>query len=129
MPQNLPLEHVHRFAQSRQAQCHPFALNSRTNCSRLLLVQGQHVEFQYRYESWVQLVSRRPLLRVDLKDFAGELNQEETSEGRWVFDGVDRITPRLHLEGGPTTSLSPDFILKRLEHHLATDPPAWNPYD
>lgn len=129
MPQNLPLEHVHRFAQTRQAQCHLFALNSRTDCFRLLLVQGQHVEFQYRYESWVQLVSRRPLLRVDLKDLAGELNQEETSAGRWVFDGVDRITPRLHLEGGPTTSLSPDFILKRLEHHLATDPPAWNPYD
>ena len=129
MPQDLPPEHVHRFAQRRQAQCHPFALNSRTNCSRLLIVQGQHVEFQYRYESWVQLVSRRPALRVDLKNLAGELNREETSEGRWVFDGVDRITPRLHREGSATTSLSPDFILQRLEHHLATGPPAWNPYD
>ncbi len=129
MPQDLPPEHVHRFAQSRQAQCHPFALNSRTDCSRLLIVQGQHVEFQYRYESWVQLVSRRPALRVDLKDLAGELNLEETSEGRWAFDGVDRITPRLHLEGNATTSLSPELIQQKLEHHLSTDTPAWNPYD
>jgi hypothetical protein len=110
-------------------ECHPFALHSRTNCTRLLIEQGQHVEFQYRYESWVQLASRRPPSRVDLKDLARELNLEETSEGRWVFDGVERITPRLHLEGSSTTSLSPDTIRRRLEQHLATGALAWNPYD
>lgn len=118
IPQDISLEHAHSYA-----------LHSRTKCSRLLIVNGQHIEFQYRYESWVQLVSRRPLLRVDLKEFAGELNRQETSQGRWVFDGVDRITPRLHLKGNPTTSLSPDFILNRLEHHLSTGLPVWNPYD
>jgi hypothetical protein len=118
IPEDLPAEHAH-----------PFALHSRTECSRMFIVQGQRVEIQYRYESWVQLVSRRPPSRVDLKELAGELNRVESSHGRWVFDGVDRITPRLHLEGSPTTSLSPGYILKQLEHHLAMDPPAWNPYD
>jgi hypothetical protein len=128
-PENLPTTVVHRFTQTRLAELHPFALHNRTKCSRLLIVRGQHVEFQYRYESWVQLASRRPPARVDLKDLAAELNQEETSGGRWVFDGVDRITPRLHLDGSPETSLSSDTVRQRLEHHLAVGPPSWDPYD
>ena len=129
VPQNLPARRIHRFAQSRLAECHPFALHNRTACSRLLIVQGQHVEFQYRYESWVQLASRRPPLRIDLSDLARELNQEETSKGRWLFDGVERITPRLHLQGSSTTSLPPSLIQRHLERHLSTGLPAWDPYD
>jgi hypothetical protein len=110
-------------------KCHPFALHSRTPCTRILLVQGKHVEFHYRYESWVQLASRRPPARIDLSKLALELNQEETSGGRWVFDGVERITPRLHLEGSATTSLPADTIQKGLEQHLSSGVPAWNPYD
>ena len=107
----------------------PIAIHSRTKCSRVLILQGQHVEFQYRYESWVQLASRRPPARVDLGALAAELNQEESSGGRWMFEGVDRITPRLYLEGRPATSLSHETILYRLEQHLATGKPAWDPYD
>jgi hypothetical protein len=94
-----------------------------------LLLQGPHVEFQYRYESWVQLASRRPPPRVDLTALAQELNQEETSGGRWAFDGVEQITPRLHLQGSTATSLRPEMIRRRLEQHLATGAPAWDPYD
>lgn len=129
IPEDLPSKPVHRFTQTRLAECHPFALHNRTNCSRLLILQGQHIQFQYRYESWVQLVSRRPPPRVDLNDLARELNQEETSGGHWVFDGVEQITPRLHLEGRTRTSLSPEDIKRRLERHLTTGLPAWNPYD
>jgi hypothetical protein len=109
--------------------CHPFALHNRTLCTRLLLLRGRQVEFRYRYESWVQLASRRPTPRVDLAALADELDLEETSGGRWVFDGVGEITPRLHLEGSPATSIAPDAIVARVEHHLRTGPPAWNPYD
>jgi hypothetical protein len=129
IPENLAANPVHRLAQARSARCHPMALHNRTDCSRLLIEQGQAIEFQYRYESWVQLASRRPLLRVDLSDLAGELNQEETSGGRWKFDGVDRITPQLHLEGSPATSISPRRIQMHLEQRLSTGKPAWNPYD
>jgi len=129
IPENLPAQPVHRFTQIRLATCHPFALHNRTVRSRLLIVQGQHVEFHYRYESWVQLASRRPPSRVDLSALARELNREEASGGRWVFDGVERITPRLHLEGSSATSLPPVTIQERLEQQLSTGPPAWNPYD
>ena len=111
------------------AECHPFALHNRTRCSRLLLLQGKRAELQYRYEGWVQLASRRPAPRVDLSPLATELNLEESPGGHWVFDGADRITPRLHLGGAPETSIPMDAIVARVEHHLRTGAPAWNPYD
>ena len=57
--------------------CHPFALHSRTRCSRMLMLQGNRVELQYRYEGWVQMASRRPAARVDLSALSAELNAEE----------------------------------------------------
>jgi hypothetical protein len=129
IPEDLSRHRVHRFTQQRLAECHPFAIHNRTACTRVLVLQGGRLELQYRYETWVQLASRRPAPRVDLTELAGELNREETGGGRWTFDGVDRITPRLHLEGGVATSLPIDAIVKRIEHHLKTGPPAWVPYD
>jgi hypothetical protein len=120
---------VHRFAQQHIAQWHPLAIHSRTPRSRLLVVRNKNVEFHYRYESWVQLASRRPLPRVDLSPVAAELNQSESSGGKWIFDGVDKITPRLHVEGSLETSLSPELIRARIGEHLRTKPAAWNPYD
>jgi hypothetical protein len=109
--------------------CHPFALHNRTTCSRLLLLQRRHVELQYRYEGWVQLASRRPASRVDLSELASELNRDETTGGRWVFDGVEQITPRLHFEGSPHTSQPLDAVVTKVEHHLRAGRPAWDPYD
>jgi hypothetical protein len=129
LPENLTRQRVHRFTQRRLAECHPFALHNRTTCSRLLILQGRRAELQYRYESWVQFASRRPAPRVDLSELVSELNLEETTGGRWVFDGVDQITPKLHLEGSRETSVSIDTIVKRVEHHLRTGRPAWDPYD
>jgi hypothetical protein len=109
-------------------ECHPFALHNRTTCNRLLLLWSRHAELRYRYESWVQLASRRPAPRVDLSELARELNEEETAGGRWVFDGVDEITPKLHLEGSADTSWPLDAVVKRVQHHLRTGRPAWDPY-
>ena len=111
------------------AECHPFALHSRTRCGRVLLLRGRRAELQYRYESWVQLASRKPAPRVDLSELASELTGDETTGGRWVFDRVEQITPRLHLEGNAQTSVPLDAIVKRVEHHLRTGRPAWDPYD
>ena len=127
VPADLAAAAVHRFTQRRLAECHPGAIHTRTRCSRIFLVQGNRVEFQYRYESWVQMISRRPQPRVDLSDLAAELNREEQTAGSWAFDGVDQITPR-HLEGSPETSISPDRILKLVEDGLRIGAPAWNPY-
>jgi hypothetical protein len=95
----------------------------------LLVLQDQRAEVQYRYEGWVQMASRRPAPRVDLSGLASELNDEERTAGRWVFDGVDQITPKLHLKGSVSTSIPVDTIVTRVEHHLATGWPAWDPYD
>lgn len=129
MPEEFMSSRVHRFTQRRLAACHPFALHTRTRCSRLLIIRGRQVELQYRYEGWVQMMSRKPAPRVDLAKLAEELNHEEADGRRWVFDGVDQIMPRLYLEGNGCTSIPGEAIVKRVEHHLRTGRPAWNPYD
>jgi hypothetical protein len=108
---------------------HPFVLHTRTQCTRLLIIRGSSVEVRYRYEGWVQLVSRKPSPRVDLTDLAEQLNHDERSGGHWVFEGVDAITPSLLLEGNSATSIDPDRIRRLVEHQLRTGAPAWNPYD
>jgi hypothetical protein len=78
---------------------------------------------------YLHLASRRPAMRVDLSGLAHELNQEEATEGRRVFDGVDEITPKLLLDGSPATSIPADHLVARVEHHLRTGQPAWNPHE
>ena len=92
---------------------HPMAVHTRTAATRLLLVHGPRVEFRYRYESWVQMASRRPALRVDLAALAVELTREDGADGRWRFEGVEHITPRMYREGG-ASSLTPENIQRRL---------------
>lgn len=106
---------------------HPMAVHSRTTATRLLLVHGRRIEFRYRYESWVQMASRRPALRVDLTALAGEMTRQDGADGRWLFEGVEHITPRLYRDGGPST-LAPEDIRRRLEAALRAGAPAWNPY-
>jgi hypothetical protein len=128
IPERLMESRTHRFASSQQRAFHPLAINNATTCTRILIVQGQHAEFQYRYESWVQLVSRKPPARVDLDALAREFNLLEHG-GNWIFDGVDAITPRLRLEGKHETSIPLNVIIEKLEQNLRAGPPAWDPYD
>ena len=100
---------------------HPMAVHTRTAATRLLLVHGARVEFRYRYESWVQMASRRPALRVDLTALAGELTREGGVAGRWHFEGGEHFTPRMSI-------LTPEDIRRRLEAALRAGAPAWNPY-
>jgi hypothetical protein len=127
IPEDLASHRDHRFAQPVSAVCHPFAIHNRTRRNRLLLVQGQSMELQFRYESWVQFASRRPLPRVDLADFCARIDAEEEA-GHWVFDGVDDITPRLHLEGASASSIPSERFVRDLCAFLKDAPPAWDPY-
>jgi Family of unknown function (DUF6687) len=105
---------------------HSTALHTRTPHSRLIVVRGGSVELRYRYEGWVQFASRPIAPRVDLTPLAAALSAEE-HDGRWVFEGVDAITPRLYLESA-RSDLSPESVVSRMEQALRTGAPAWNPY-
>jgi hypothetical protein len=113
------------------APLHPAAVHSNTERLRVATVAAGRVEVRYRYESWVRLVSRRPLPRVDLTAVATELSKAETGGASWVFDGAGAITGALHVAGGRPSTLDPERVVEWVGGHLEVldgGPPAWDPY-
>ena len=129
IPEDLPVRTVRRYLCSEEAVVHPFAIHNATECHRIVRVQGGRLEFQYRYESWVRLVSKRPLLRVDLAGMARRLNEIETAHGTWRQEGFAEVVPRVYLEGTDTSSLSAARFVDEVSRYLVSAPVAWNPYD
>ena len=119
---------VHRFTQRRASGLHPMAVHNRTNMTRVAYLSGRRYEVQLRYETWVQLVSRTPLPRVDLAVLGKRLDELETSGGSWHFDGVGAISPALTLHGAPDSSIDSQQFLDELLAFLPTAPPAWDPW-
>jgi hypothetical protein len=117
-----------RYPEDSSMNCHPFAIHTWTAMSRLLTLKGGAVEFQYRYESWVRMVSKRPALRIDLTSLVAQLTRED-GKAKWVFEGVDQISPRLYREGQERNVLSSERVVSLLEHELRSGVPAWDPYD
>lgn len=128
IPPYLRRRTVRRYLVDEAAAVHPFAINSVTERSRILRVQGAHYEFEYRYESWVQLASRRVPLRVRLDALAVRLNQLDGSPG-WVAEDPAGTVPRLHRPDGSPTGIPLDTFLLELEAALTSAPVAWDPYD
>jgi len=120
---------AHRLAVPVEAACHPMAVHNATRCNRILVQHGRRYAFAYRYESWVQLVSRRPLPRVDLALLAEALSEDERGRARWEFDGVSAITPRMRMSGDGESTIAPEIFADRIAAFLAAAPPAWDPYD
>jgi len=112
-----------------EGTCHRMAVYNATGCNRVLVQQGRRYAFVYRYESWVQFISRPPPPRVDLALLAEALSADEPGAARWVFDGVSEITPRMTLSGASESAITPAAFAARLAEFLATAPPAWDPYD
>ena len=80
---------------------HPMALYPRTRRTRVLTTTPDGtLVLAHRYETWVEYVSRPLAARVDLTPLAGQLQRRETLPGRWTFDGVQVIMPRLYLQAG-----------------------------
>jgi hypothetical protein len=129
IPTDMPVRIVRRYLRKWQRSVHPFAVHNVTDCSRIVWIKGASLEMQYRYESWVQLASRRPLLRVDLSDLASELSDRETAGGEWLFEGVNEVAPRLMLRGSCRSSIAPADFLGHLFAALESAPPAWDPYN
>jgi hypothetical protein len=119
----------HRFGAMWSDRIHPIPLHGAVDGFTVLVRQGGWCELRYRYESWVQYVTRRPRPRVDLSPLADELTSLEPGDRRWTFDGVSALTPALHLDDHGDSDLDPDDVRARIEHALRTTVPAWNPYD
>ena len=117
-----------RYLVDEPAAVHPFAVNSATQRSRILRVQGAHYEFEYRYESWVQLATRRVPLRVKLDGLAVRLNELDGGTG-WVAEDPMGTVPRLHRPDGTPSSLPLSTFLLELEAALTSAPVAWDPYN
>jgi len=128
IPVEIPPRAAWRYLRREQAAIHPFAIHNATRCTRLVRIQGRRIEVQYRYESWLQLASRRPKMRVDLAPFCRWLNRRE-QHGTWLWDDTLDIAPRLHMKEGASTSIPPALFLRRLRYELATRPTVWDPYN
>ncbi len=116
---------------------HDMALYEQTSCSRVaLVIEEQRYQVRYRYESWVELQSRRPPPRIDLRPFADLLQTFEGNAGDWAADDVRRSLPRLRLrgpEGGTSpSSVTPGLFVRLLMSYLReheSDPAVlWSPH-
>jgi hypothetical protein len=128
LPDDVAPRTVWRYLRREQAVLHPFAIHNATRCTRLLRLQGRCIEFQYRYESWLQVRSHRPALRVDLAPMCRWLNRRERN-GTWEWENTLEIAPRLRLTNGAASSIGPEQFLRTLRTYLRSLPPAWDPYD
>jgi hypothetical protein len=131
VPETWPRRTVHKFTVPVPQAVHPGAVHNATDRFRLLYLQGPHYELQYRYETWVRYMSRRPPGRIDLAPLARELTEREPGSIRWAFDGVDAIAPSLHLigagaDGGSAIPTEP--FRAEVIQALATGASAWDPY-
>lgn len=87
---------------------HDYAVNAATTCLRVLtVVGGSTFCFKYRYESFVELITRPASPRIRLDALVEELNSREQRPGRWVSESVVTAHPRLQLysrTGAPSVS-------------------------
>lgn len=90
----------------------------------LELVPGRP-RLRYRYESWVQYVSRRPRPRVDLRPLADRLSAEDVV--RWRSGAPGDLTPSCVPTGESALGLAQ--LEAAVVGHLRNAPAAWDPYD
>lgn len=129
IPAYLRRRPLRRYLADELATVHPFAINSATQCSRILRVQGNHYEFEYRYESWVRLATRRVPLRVHLDGLVTRLNELERHSPGWVAQSPMDTVPRLARTDGTPSSIPLETFLLELEGALTSATVAWDPYD
>jgi hypothetical protein len=126
VPADWPDRPAHRLAQHLGVPIHRMAVFNRTSCNRVATLCGDRIDFSYRYESWVQIVSRRPPPRIDLSSLAARLSDLDGKP--WRFDGVAEIIPSLRPETG-RSNLGHDRFLEALSDALRSGAGAWDPYD
>lgn len=129
VPEDAPAGGGHRFGGDWAAGLHPMAVHNATDRLALLTIRGRRYEVLYRYETWVQLRSRRPRPRRDLAPLAAALTEREEAGAEWVADSPGSLTAGLRLvDADAESSLDPSTFRALVEDHLRTAPPAWDAY-
>ncbi len=112
-----------------EAQVPAEVLHNASQQMAVLVRAGQCFRFYYRYETWVQFVSRPLRRRVDLRPLAKKLSAMETGGGRWQIPGPDNLSPVLSLEGQTESSIASDIFETTLKEAMANGLPAFDPFD
>jgi hypothetical protein len=117
----------HRFGGNWHEGLHPMAVHNATERLVVATVRGRTYDVEHRYETWVQLRSRRARRRRDLAPLAVRLQDEERGDATWTATPVSALVPRLR-SGDGDSSIDRDRFLTLLTEHLRDAPPAWHPF-
>ena len=127
VPVGAPDAGGHRFGGDWVSGLHPMAVHNATDRLVVATVRGRSYDVELRYESWVQLRSRPLRLRRTSAPLAARLQDEETGDAMWTATPVSVLVPRLTSGPGESSIPSARFV-ELLTDHLATAPPAWDPF-
>ena len=119
---------VHRFSATDVDAAHPYAIHNATDRFKVLTLGTGSPVVRYRYETWVHYVTRRPRPRVDLTDLAATLTERDAGPGTWTFDGVQGLSPALHLVGAETTTITDADFVAAVSGELGAARSTWSPY-
>jgi hypothetical protein len=114
-----PREHCPSWVSS---VVHPMALHNLTSCMKVLVIKGQRYELYYRYETWVDFVSRPLIKRIDLSHLAKKFSTLEKGRARWQFTGNDEIISRLKLVGAEHSLIEPNLFIDEVKASLKPPP-------
>jgi hypothetical protein len=101
---------------------HPVAVHNRTDRLRIVYVSGERVGLLYRFESWVQLVSRTAMPRVDLTALAAELTAAEPGGGSWSWAHPRMPNPPVPWLQPTNSELAANVVLERILAFLRANP-------
>jgi hypothetical protein len=110
---------------------HPVSVHNRTDRLRVAYVSADHVGLLYRFESWVQLVTRTAMPRVDLTALAAELTAAEPGGGSWSWAHPRMPNPPVPWLRPTNSELRAGAVLERilafLRAHPAPDATIYDP--
>ncbi len=113
----------HRFAHQEYVGVHPMALHNATERTAILLEHDHRYSLTYRYETWVQYVSRPVRRRRDLQPLAERFTALD--DVTWRADDIGGLTPQLTHEG--QSSLAFEDVTAAVREHLRAAPVAFDP--
>ena len=119
---------MHRFSATAVDAAHPYAIHNATDRFAVLTVGTGPPVLRYRYETWVHYTTRRPRPRVDFTDLAATLTATDAGAGRWTFDGIQGLSPALHLVGAETTAVTNTDFVAAVSGELGSARSTWSPY-